>query len=102
MAAGYRGVIFLTAFSLILLSISLASIDQEISNILIMAVIFSLIIVLLYWKLFNLELSEDQVEKSSPTLSSNSINKNTIQENPIIISSQVPDPLDEEIDIPLM
>ena len=67
-----------------------------------MAVIFSLIIVLLYWKLFNLELSEDQVEKSSPTLSSNSINKNTIQENPIIISSQVPDPLDEEIDIPLM
>ena len=102
MAAGYRGVIFLTAFSLILLSISLASIDQEISNILIMAVIFSLIIVLLYWKLFNLELPEDQVEKSSPTLSSNSINKNTIQENPIIISSLVPDPLDEEIDIPLM
>ena len=102
MAAGYRGVIFLTAIVLVLISIGLAVMDQNTSNILIFSVIFLLVILILYWKLFNVESTKVDSKSSSPTISRQSKTASTILDGSIILSSEVQDPLDQELDIPLM
>ncbi|RJU80629.1 MAG: hypothetical protein DWB99_08395 [Candidatus Poseidoniales archaeon] len=101
MVAGYRKVILAAAAGLILISIMLASIDENTSSILIFTTIFSSAIVILYWKLFDSNEDKDNSNSASPIKTQANIGKsspNTVSS----IRSKVPDPLEEDIDIPLM
>lgn len=101
MVAGYRGVILVAAAGLILISIMLASIDENTSSMLIFTTILSSAIVILYWKLFNSDETKGDFDSASPIKTEKNPSKSSI--NSIsTIKSEVPDPLDEDIDIPLM
>ena len=101
MAAGYRGVILLVAAGLIISSIILASIDENISSILIFTTILSSAIIILYWKLFNSEMEHSSIESSSPIAIESNIGKSSMKEVSLL-KSEVPDPLEQDFDIPLM
>ena len=101
MVAGYRGVILATAAGLILSSIMLASIDENTSSILIFTTIFSSAIVILYWKLFNSDEQSNNFDSASPIKTGKNSGKSSL-DSINSLKSEVPDPLDEEIDIPLM
>lgn len=101
MAAGSRGVILVAAATLVLASVLLASIDENTSSILIFTTIFSSAIIILYWKLFNSESKQVKDVSSTPVKIKNNSEKakfNTITN----VKSEVPDPLEQDIDIPLM
>ena len=101
MVAGYRVVILAAAAGLVLTSVMLASIDENTSSILIFTTIFSSAIIILYWKLFNSEAERSKEESSTPiNVMSNSESK-SLSSIPTI-KNEVPDPLEQEIDIPLM
>ena len=101
MAAGYRGVILLVAAGLIISSIILASIDENISSILIFTTILSSAIIILYWKLFNSEMEHSSIESSSPIAIESNTGKSSMKEVSLL-KSEVPDPLEQDFDIPLM
>ena len=101
MAAGFRGVILVTAATLVLASVMLASIDENTSSILIFTTIFSSAIIILYWKLFNSETKQVKDVSSTPVKNVNNSEKVTFNSVPNI-KSEVPDPLEQEIDVPLM
>ncbi|MAU74164.1 MAG: hypothetical protein ISR22_05005 [Candidatus Poseidoniaceae archaeon] len=101
MVAGYRGVILAAAAGLILTSIMLASIDENTSSILIFTTILSSAIVILYWKLFNSDEKSGNLDSASPIKTKKSSGKTSF-DSVKSLKSEVPDPLDEDIDIPLM
>jgi hypothetical protein len=101
MAAGSRGVILVAAAVLVLTSVMLASIDENTSSILIFTTIFSSAIIILYWKLFNSDTEQNKGESASPISVLNNSEKSSLI-SIHSIKSDVPDPLDQEIDIPLM
>ncbi|MDP6334297.1 MAG: hypothetical protein QF479_06645 [Candidatus Poseidoniaceae archaeon] len=101
MAAGYRGVILVAAASLVFISIMLASVDENTSSILIFTTILSSAIIILYWKLFNFENELSNDDSASPIRVERNIEKAPTS-SISTIKSQVPDPLEQDIDIPLM
>lgn len=101
MAAGYRGMILLVAAGLIVSSIILASIDENVSSILIFTTILSSAIIILYWKLFNSEIEHSSIESSSPIAIERNIGKSSLNEVSLL-KSEVPDPLEQDFDVPLM
>ena len=101
MVAGSRGVILVAAAVLILTSVMLASTDENTSSILIFTTIFSSAIIILYWKLFNSDTEQMKNESASPIRTGNNSEKSSLS-SIHSIKSDVPDPLDQDIDIPLM
>lgn len=91
----------MAAAGLILTSIMLASIDENTSSILIFTTIFSSAIVILYWKLFNSDEMKGNFDSASPIKTKKNPSKPSMN-SMSAIKSEVPDPLDEDIDIPLM
>ena len=100
MAAGSQRAILLFTGLLILISLIAITLDDRSSNNIIFVVIFSTSVIILLWKLLSTQAKTREQYNSAPIdYGENLKNQNTI--NPVI-QNDVPDPLDQEIDIPLM
>tara|TARA_B100000214_G_C23923488_1_gene607199 strand:+ start:596 stop:904 length:309 start_codon:yes stop_codon:yes gene_type:complete len=102
MAAGSQRVILLVTGLLLLISIIVITLDESSSNNIIFVVIFSTSVIILLWKMLSSQNKSKDQEYSSPT----NLEKQISNQNPKIIHSStkndIPDPLEQEIDIPLM
>lgn len=102
MAAGSQRAILLFAGLLLLASIILVSLDENSSNNVIFVVIISTSMIILLWKIFSSQTKNQRQDFTSSTkLEEFSPNRNP-KVNTIIIENEIPDPLEKEIDIPLM
>ena len=100
MAAGSQRAILLFTGLLILISLIAITLDERSSNNIIFVVIFSTSVIILLWKLLSTQAKSREQYNSAPIdYGENLTNQSTI--NPVI-QNDVPDPLDQEIDIPLM
>ena len=100
MAEGSHRAILLFTGLLILISLIAITLDERSSNNIIFVVIFSTSVIILLWKLLSTQAKSREQYNSAPIdYGENLTNQNTI--NPVI-QNDVPDPLDQEIDNPLM
>ncbi len=102
MAAGSQRVILLVTGLLLLISIIVITLDETSSNNTIFVVIFSTSVIILLWKMLSPQTKSKQQEYSSPTnLEKQTSNKN-LKKIHSTMENDIPDPLEQEIDIPLM
>tara|TARA_B100001778_G_scaffold139751_1_gene114853 strand:- start:633 stop:941 length:309 start_codon:yes stop_codon:yes gene_type:complete len=102
MAAGSQRAILLFTGLLILISIIVISLDENSSNNIIFVVIFSTSIIILLWKILSTQ-TKAQEQNYSSTVNLEKISTNQGQKiSQPIIENNVPDPLDKELDLPLM
>ena len=100
MAAGSQRAILLFTGLLILISLIAITLDERSSNNIIFVVIFSTSVIILLWKLLSTQAKTREQYNSAPIdYGENLTNHNTTDP---VIQNDVPDPLDQEIDIPLM
>ena len=102
MAAGSQRAILLFTGLLILISIIVISLDENSSNNIIFVVIFSTSIIILLWKILSTQAKTQEQNYSSPINLEKSSTNQSHKISQTIIENNVPDPLDKELDMPLM
>ena len=102
MAAGSQRAILLFTGLLLFVSIIVITLDENSSNNTIFVVIFSTSIITLLWKILSTQNKTQTDGNSSSIKLDNSVVKSTQKIDKTVVETNVPDPLDQEIDIPLM